>query len=186
MEMILRLKEETRELHEQIEEKNLAKQIMSHNIDLETYKLLLFQNFIAYYYTETQIEKFLPNYKGRKHLQLRKDLEQLQISAELPFKNDIFECHSLAEAFGAAYVVEGSALGGLVIAKNLDKCPALDPVDEHYFFNGNKNNLEDWRNFKIQLEAHTFSESEEKEALEKAKETFQFFDSVFSRRYELI
>lgn len=183
--MISRLKEETRELHEQIEEKNLAKEIMNHCINLETYKLLLYQNFLAYYHTETEIKKFLPHYEDKKHEQLRKDLEQLNVSEEIPVKNDIFKLHSTAEALGAAYVVEGSALGGLVLAKNLEKCPALDSIACHHFFNGKKENLEDWKAFKKELEAYSFSETEEQEAIEKAKATFLFFDSIFSRKYVL-
>ena len=74
MEMIQRLKEATRELHEQVEAQNLAKQIMDHSIDLETYKLLLLQNFTAYQATETAIKQVLPEYSGKKHKQLQKDL----------------------------------------------------------------------------------------------------------------
>lgn len=185
MEMIQRLKEETRELHEQIEDKNLARQIMDHSIDLETYKLLLLQNYIAYLQTETEIQKFLPHYKGSKHLQLQQDLEQLGVPEGTPSKYGIFKCHSLAEALGAAYVVEGSALGGMVLAKNIQKCPGLSSIDRHYFFNGDKRNLEDWKVFKNELESYSFSEREEKEAIEKAKDTFRFFESVFDRTFVL-
>lgn len=180
MELIKKLKEETRVLHEQIEEQNLAKQIMDHSIDVETYKLLLLQNYIAYRETETEIKKFLPAYTGKKHLQLKQDLEQLQVPTEIPLENAIFECHSTAEALGAAYVVEGSALGGLLLAKNIKKCTALANIDRHYFFNGEKANLQDWNSFKEELEGHNFSKAEEQEAIEKAKDTFRFFERVFN------
>lgn len=181
--MIQRLKEETSELHEQIEGVNLAKQIMDHSIDLDTYKLLLLQNFIAYQATETAIKRFLPGYSGNKHKQLQQDLEQLGVSAEIVTKNDIFECHSHAEALGAAYVVEGSALGGMLLSKNLQKCKQLASVDQHHFFNGNKENLKDWNSFKTVLEQHEFSKAEENEALKKAKQTFRFFQTIFDRKY---
>ncbi|MGM1057543.1 MAG: biliverdin-producing heme oxygenase [Bacteroidota bacterium] len=184
--MIQRLREETRKLHEQVEAQNLAKQIMDHSIDLETYKLLLLQNFIAYQATETAIKQFLPGYSGKKHRQLQQDLEQLGVAAEMISKNDIFECHSKAEALGAAYVVEGSALGGMVLAKNLQKCKLLASVDQHHFFNGDKENLKDWNSFKTGLEQYEFSKDEENEALEKAKETFRFFQTSFNRKYVLI
>lgn len=179
--MIQRLKEETRELHERVEEQNLAKQIMDHSINLETYKLLLLQNYIAYRATETAIKDFIPEYSGKKHKQLEQDLEQLEISAEIPPKNDIFECRSKAEALGAAYVVEGSALGGMLLARNLRKCGNLSTIEQHHFFNGNKENLKDWNDFKVQLEQYSFSEAGELEAIDKAKETFRFFESIFNR-----
>lgn len=184
MKMIERLKAETRELHEQIEDKNLARKIMDHSIDLNTYKILLLQNYIAYRETETEIQKFLPGYEGKKHRQLRQDLAQLGVSENIPAKNGIFECHSKAEALGAAYVVEGSALGGMVLAKNLQKCTALAEVPRHFFFNGDKNNMQDWKAFKEELENCHFTPSEEELAIEKAKDTFRFFEHIFDTHFE--
>lgn len=183
--MIKKLKEETRELHEQIEDKNLAKQIMDHSIDLETYKLLLLQNYLAYRETENEIKKFLPAYGAKKHLQLKKDLEQLNVPTEVDVNSSRFVCHSTAEALGAAYVVEGSALGGLVLAKNLGKCLKLSGVEQHYFFGGDKENLNDWKSFKEELERYDFSEAEEAEAIEKAKDTFRFFETVFDKDLQI-
>lgn len=180
--MIKRLKEETRQLHEKVEEQNLAKQIMDHSIDLETYKLLLLQNYIAYESTETAIAQFLPDYRGTKHEQLKKDLTSLRVSAEKTSTNNLFECHSKAEALGAAYVVEGSALGGMLLARHLKQCKQLESVDDHHFFNGDKENLKEWNKFKEQLEQYHFSEVEEQQAIEKAKDTFRYFQEVFNRQ----
>lgn len=183
--MIQRLRVETRELHEEVEAQNLAKQIMDHSIDLDTYKLLLLQNFIAYRATENAISPFLPGYSGKKHGLLLQDLEQLGMSSEIPLEKDIFECHSKAEALGAAYVVEGSALGGMLLAKNLQKCSQLNLVEQHHFFSGDKENLKDWGSFKTVLEQHQFSKVEEDETLEKAKQTFRFFQAIFNKDYVL-
>jgi heme oxygenase (biliverdin-IX-beta and delta-forming) len=186
MEMIQRLKEETRELHEQVEAQNLARQIMDHSIDLETYKQLLIQNFIAYRATENAIKEYLPDYSGKKHQQLKNDLQHLGVSAEKLPKNDIFECHSQAEALGAAYVVEGSALGGMLLARNLKKCSGLESIEQHHFFSGDKDNLKDWNAFKAQLEQYNFSENEAEKAIEKAKDTFRFFQAIFRREFVLV
>lgn len=183
--MIKRLKEETRLLHEQIESKNLARHIMDHSMNLETYKLLLLQNYLAYRETETEIKKFLPNYAAKKHAQLEQDLKQLGVPTQIPLEKTAFECHSRAEALGAAYVVEGSALGGLLLAKNIPKCPDLANIERHHFFNGEKDNLKDWKSFKEELESYDFSDTEESEALEKAKDTFRFFEKIFDRELQI-
>lgn len=183
--MIQRLKEETRELHEQVEEQNLAKQIMDHSIDPETYKLLLLQNFIAYRATENAIIKFIDGYSGKKHKQLKQDLEQLEVPTDRTFEDAHFECRSKAEALGTAYVVEGSALGGMLLARNLKKCRLLSSVEKHHFFNGDKDNLQDWKAFKNELEQYPFSEAEKEAAIEKARDTFRFFQSVFNRELEV-
>lgn len=175
--MTERLKAATRELHEQIEAENPAKYIVDHTIDLETYRLLLLQNYLAYKYTELAIAKILENYKGKKFRQLEKDLENLGVPlVYIPLE---FTCRNKAEALGAAYVVEGSALGGMVLAKHLPKCAALSGIQQHYFFNGDRENLEEWNRFRKTLSAYDFSDEEELEAIEKAKETFEFFGKIF-------
>lgn len=170
-------KEATKDLHQQVEEENLARFIMDHSMDLETYKLLLLQNFIAYQKTENAIALFIKGYQATKHKELQKDLEELQISEVAP--DFTFSCNSTAEAFGAAYVVEGSALGGMVLARNIPKCPGLSSIEKHHFFNGDKVNLKSWQDFKNKLSEQDFSEMEQQEALEKAKDTFRFFREVF-------
>lgn len=175
--MTERLKAATRELHEQIEAENPAKYIVDHTIDMETYRLLLLQNYQAYKHTELAIAKILKNYKGKKFKQLEKDLKNLGVPlVDTPLE---FTCRNKAEALGAAYVVEGSALGGMVLAKHLSKCAALSGIEQHYFFNGDRENLKEWNSFKKALSEYEFSEEEEVEAIEKAKETFEFFGKIF-------
>lgn len=178
--MIERLKAETKELHEQVEQENLAKFIMDHSIERETYVALLIQNYLAYRQTEKEIAKFLPELKLKKHLLLEQDLLNLEVDpAELP-RVEEFECAIRAEALGAAYVVEGSALGGMLLGRHLKSCKKLD-VPGPQFFNGDKANLKDWQHFKEVLLSHHFSEKEEQQAINKARETFKFFGNIFRK-----
>ncbi|WP_240462891.1 biliverdin-producing heme oxygenase [Mesonia aquimarina] len=181
--MILdKLREATKQLHEEIEQDNLAEHIISHKISLADYKLLLLQNYIAYHVTETEIAKQLSSFAPSKAKRLEKDLAQLHISRELvkDFKN-VFSCQTEAEAWGALYVVEGSALGGMLIAKNLSECKNLSEIEVHHFFDGNHKNIAGWKDFCKALKKKDFSEKETKEAIEKAKETFVFFGEVFNK-----
>ncbi|MFD1079707.1 biliverdin-producing heme oxygenase, partial [Longispora fulva] len=135
--MIHRLRQETKELHEQIESKNPAAAILDHSISLEAYRHLLLQNYVAYRTMEKEINRFFPEYTGLKHLQLKKDLERLDISPEMVEYSENFHINSFAEALGAAYVVEGSAMGGMVIARHLKHC-SLEGVGESHFFSGTR------------------------------------------------
>lgn len=176
--MTTRFKAATAELHREVETENLARFIMDHSIERETYELLLLQNYLAYKTTESAIASHIEGYKGNKHLLLAKDIENLQLERpELPLA---FNCNSRAAAFGAAYVVEGSALGGLVLATHISKCPGLDTIGKHYFFNGSKENLANWNRFKEGLGAQDFSEEELDEAIQKAQDTFRFFQRIYS------
>ncbi len=177
---LTKLREATEDLHREIEKDNLAALIVSNEISIEEYKLLLLQNYIAYAITEPSIAKYLDHYKIHKTPRLLLDLEHLGISSTLPVKaRESFRIVNRAEALGAAYVVEGSALGGMVIAKQIKNCPALLEIQDHYFFNGNRKNINSWNAFSKFVKKQEFTPLEEIHAIDKAKETFVFFGNIF-------
>lgn len=178
--MLNKLKEATGELHTEIEKDNLARLIISNEISLEEYKLLLLQNYIAYAITEPAIARYLDHYEIHMTPQLLKDLDQLEVNSMLPAGvREMYRVVNRAEALGAAYVVEGSALGGMMISKELKNCRALDPIETHYFFNGKRENVKSWNAFTKFIKKQEFTQLEEIQAIDKAKETFVFFGEVF-------
>ncbi|CAN5413441.1 hypothetical protein BH23BAC2_BH23BAC2_22000 [soil metagenome] len=179
--MILnKLKEATSQLHTEIEKNNLADLIISNAISLDQYKLLLLQNYTAYAIIETSIAQKLSDYTGNKHSRIKQDLDNLKVNTEVngSWKND-FILKNKAEAYGAAYVVEGSALGGLLISKQIKNCPALEGISHHYFFDGNRDHVKSWNSFCKKLKEEEFTPLEEVQAIDKAKETFVFFGDIF-------
>ncbi len=179
--MLNKLREETEVLHREIEKDNLAGLIISHKIRLDQYKLLLLQNYLAYAVTEQEIAKHFPSYEAVKSPQLQKDLHRLNVSIpSLESFKEKFSIANEAEAYGAAYVVEGSALGGMLISKELSHCPSLAGIESHSFFNGNRQNINGWKTFCKKLKKKEFSPAEEELALRKARQTFEFFSEIFT------
>ena len=179
--MISKLREETQQLHKEIEKDNLAGSIMDHSISSHDYKTLLLQNYISYKVVENAIQPHLNDFGKTKSEQLAKDLNALEVDATIVKKyENAITCTNKVEALGAAYVVEGSVLGGMMIAKELKNCQELSHIATHHFFNGDRNNVSGWKNFLKQLNAAEFSEEEKVQASNKAKETFKFFGKVFS------
>lgn len=171
------LRDATAEQHRALEKENLANKIMDHTISLEEYKRLLFQNFAAYEVSENEVKKFLPQQESNKSLKLKRDLESLGVSSfDSPLE---FTCRNEAEAIGAAYVLEGSAMGGMIIGKELSSCQSLANLPEQQFFNGNRSNIKDWNNYLKFLRSREFTKEEIKFAAEKAKETFDLFEKAF-------
>ncbi len=176
-----KLREATSQLHQDIEKDNLAGRIMAHDISLEEYKLLLLQNYVAYKVTEKALKKNLKNYRGEKAERLEEDLKNLKLDTSIATAyNEKFTILNRAEALGAAYVVEGSSLGGMIIAKEIKNCPALSQISSHSFFNGDRNNVKSWNVFSKSLKKENFTQEEELQAINKAKETFLFFGEVFN------
>ncbi|MDT0644682.1 biliverdin-producing heme oxygenase [Zunongwangia sp. F363] len=178
--MLTELRKATAVLHEQLEKENNAKLILNHTITPEQYKELLYQNYIAYYCTEKEISRQLQDYRESKYLALEKDLKALNIPAKVPASiAQKFSCNSEIEALGAAYVVEGSAMGGKIISKNLTECSKLSHIKNHYFFSGKREDIKSWRAFTKKLESRSFSDEEIRTAQSKARETFRFFSIAF-------
>lgn len=179
--MINKLREATKVLHEQIEQENSAKHIMDHSISLEEYKLLLLQNFLAYRIAERQINKYFSSENSSKHKLLEKDLEALGVNAPEFFEvENSFVCESLVQALGAAYVIEGSSLGGMMISKEMKNCPKLENIPQQQFFNGDRSSMKGWNDFLKKLRQTNFSEMEKNEAADKAVETFKLFEKAFA------
>lgn len=179
--MISKLREETTQLHKEIEKDNLAGLIMNHSITLDQYKTLLLQNYISYKVAEKSIQAFLKDFDTSKSDQLLKDLHSLNVDPlVLKEFEDSISCNNRVEALGAAYVLEGSVLGGMMIAKELKECKELAEIKTHYFFNGDRSNVSGWKKFLKLVNSEEFSEAEKMQAANKAKDTFKFFGNVFS------
>lgn len=177
MEMLNSLREGTKTLHNDIEKDNVASKIMNHSISLEEYKLLLFQNYRAYKTAETEIQKFLPDYGTDKTDRLKADLKNFEVTDSDCVLD--FKCISEAEAIGAAYVIEGSAMGGMIIGKEVKNCKSLDSLPNQQFFNGERSSMTGWNKYLKYLRSREFNEQEILTATEKAKDTFLLFKKAF-------
>lgn len=177
------LKNETKQIHEDIEGKNLARFIIDHTITIAQYKDLILHNFKSY----QKLECFIWDHKDfltpalqqfcttEKSDTLLKDIKELnlkvpEISRTVPITPDTMSL------VGILYVMEGSMLGSLMIANHIDKCPNLDAITTFHFFSNNAiPSISRWKNFKEVLDTGYFTETDIKNAVEAAKVTFRLF-----------
>lgn len=176
--MINSLREGTKQLHSDIEKDNIANKIMDHSISLEEYKLLLFQNYVAYKTADSEIRKFIPDHNSDKTNRLKEDLHNLGVNNL--HKELEFECRNKAEAVGAAYVIEGSAMGGMLIGKEMNHCTALKSIPDQAFFNGKRSGMVGWNQYLKFIRSQDFTQEEINTATKKAQETFLLFRKAFS------
>lgn len=121
---------------------------------------------------------------------LRADLEALgadsrptpsaRISGTNFLESDVPAIHSFAEAMGAAYVVEGSALGGAVLARAVAKALGDDCPRRYLALRGESTGTR-WREFVHTLErwgAHAPAPARIM-ACESARATFAAYSSAF-------
>lgn len=105
---------------------------------------------------------------------LLRDLQSLGSATEtLPICHHLPRISNKAQAFGALYVLEGSMLGGRVIAKMLAAGSSVNLMDDHlHFFNGyGEETGSRWKYFKEVLNG----QPHEEELIHAACETFTLF-----------
>jgi heme oxygenase (biliverdin-IX-beta and delta-forming) len=81
---------------------------------------------------------------------------------------------------GVSYVIEGSMMGGLVMAKPVRKTLELDPTSMSFFLPSEpKEIVKKFESFAEALDSFAKCDCDEKEAMEAATETFRLIESWF-------
>lgn len=169
------LKENTKKEHDDTEAKLQSQKIFDKSYTLEDYKKLLLHNYHLISRYEPQIQEQLKNYPGlkldlrRKIDALKVDLNNLNIKTEN--ENPTQNLENEAEAFGALYVMEGSTLGGNVIAKQLKKNPEFENVEFNYFGVYGENTGPYWQEFKSIID-EKISEDQYEDCVKGAKKAY--------------
>ena len=128
----------------------------------ESYGRFLDASFVASAALEASVQRRLgPNYPVQRAAKLRADLEDLGVA--VPAMPAAFEVESEAEAFGCAYVLEGSALGGLVLATAVRRLLG-DDVPTRYLVLRGPETAQRWRWFLDELNAFGTRATDEEHA----------------------
>jgi len=177
------LKKNTADYHDAAEKLFNSEKIFNKTFTLEDYKKIIHTNYLMLLHSEDQIfsnlsDKYAEKLQldARKKLSLiEKDLKSLSlenqnVSHNLEFSNE-------HEALGAMYVIEGSTLGGNVIAKQLSKTEGFDEVTFNFFGCYQENTGSMWKNFKEVLDTEV-TEENYNEVLSGAKKLYTFLLNV--------
>lgn len=179
-----RLRHETRALHEQTEELLYSDSLRDSVLTPEQYRHLLQVHGLFHQNLEAAIDRnpvFFQAYNPdsrRKTPWLEADLAELNVPlpAALP---DPFAGWSPVELLGAAYVSEGSMLGGKVVFHHLQKSPELKPLlQSARFYRGyGSEALEKWKALGAILAEQP--ESDHDTIVEAAANTFRAYHAIF-------
>ncbi|RYF56463.1 MAG: heme oxygenase, partial [Cytophagaceae bacterium] len=130
--LLERLREETRPLHEQTEQLLYTESLRTGTLSVDEYAHLLLIHGAFHQALEREIDSqaiFFKSYTPdtrRKTPWLQADLAHL--GQTIPSLPNLFAHWSPAELLGAAYVGEGSMLGGKTVWHYLQQSPALQPL----------------------------------------------------------
>lgn len=178
MSLALRLRRETATAHARIEsEIDLPRRIGSDG----SYRRLL-ERFLGFHAEwESQARELLaaePIFDGRwKTADLEADLRTLGMSdvaiADLPRCAPLMRMNQPADAWGAAYVVEGSTLGGAIIAKQVRRRLGFTAKQGCAYFSGyGRDSAARWSAFRERLDALATPETDDR-VIASALATFE-------------
>ena len=174
-----RLKSETRHLHDLTEAKFNSSKIFEGSFGIEDYRKLLVYNYFLLKNFEDAVFAQIPAViaekldleKRRKLPLILHDFEALGMAVpNLPIS---IEVENEAEAWGIFYVMEGSTLGGNMIAKQLSKSELFKDFPFHYFRCYGSQTGSYWKNFKESLDEQ-IAENEEEKCIAGANKAYQF------------
>lgn len=174
------LKKETAQYHDEIEQKLASNKLFEGTFNQDDYYKMLIVNHQFIQALEPEIKALLKiedlellNKINLNKLQLlEKDLVELNLKINEPIKVEVLK--NRAEALGALYVIEGSMLGGMVIAKQLKKYPELEQAGFNYFGHYGQDIGPIWKSFVAYLNENIISEEDQNDTLNGAIKAYQF------------
>ena len=157
MSLRTRLKTLTRPLHDKLESLEISKKLLSHQIDKADYIAYLIAMKAIHEQVESQFSTYFSS-NTLQHLMTRQRLALIttDLSALGYSHYDLSEQQaeawlipwSLESLLGALYVLEGSTLGGQMIAKKTNHIVGNDGLVATRYFRGyGENNLAQWQLF---------------------------------------
>jgi heme oxygenase (biliverdin-IX-beta and delta-forming) len=188
--IIQKLKKETSYLHNKLESNRLLNKLTKSDISKEEYSKIILK--FSSFFTPLEIKIFsfieifdiIPDIKQRrKSSLLSNDIQALKnglSNLEDVQKPKLPEIISWEHAVGCFYVMEGSALGGRVIYKNINKNLNLSNVNGASFFYGyGEDTGLMWKKF-VDYYSHLDVDSKgEGKMIKAAQETFEYLDYWF-------
>ncbi len=180
-----RLRQETAESHQKLEDNPLSKAIFNPSVSVKDYQSYLAALFGVTIACEDQVFPAISHvindlnerYKSRLIIGdlLATGLSEDWIDA-LPVHR--FEFSSVAEALGIMYVLEGSTLGGKILYRHIHEALGLSPENGASYFWGygaQTGNL--WKSFISSLTQYVEEHEERDEVIASAKNTFTIIDN---------
>lgn len=180
-----RLRQETAESHQKLEDNQLSRAILLPSVsiaDYQTYLATLFgvtiaceeQVFPAIAHEITDLQQ---RYKSQLIIDdlLATGFSEEKIDALSVYR---FEFASTAEALGIMYVLEGSTLGGRILYKHIHETLGFTPENGASYFWGygaQTGNL--WKTFISSLTQYVDTQGTSEEVIDSAKKTFTIIDN---------
>jgi heme oxygenase len=181
------LRTETSEAHESLEAHPVSKAIAADHITADSYirYLQIMERVVQGMESalEPRLEAHVADIRDRSKTDwIAADLVALNAGANpFPAFAELEERPETGRAFGAYYVLEGSALGGRVILKQLPQELRESGNRTRYFEGYGKQTGPMWQRFLGDFSTYVLTSKEEGQAIEGARDAFSAIQHYFNR-----
>jgi len=174
-----RLKSETLSAHQETEKALMSK---LRNINSKRDYIALLKLFYGFYApTDNLVRRYItPEIlsdidRRRPSDRIEDDLRALHDTGLTPTSYFVPRITSLPQAFGAKYVIEGSTLGGQIIARMIANNPNIDGATNitNFFSGYGSESMQMWRTFQQKMEQIFQTTADQNAVIASADETFQ-------------
>lgn len=182
-----KLRSQTQDAHKALEATPLSIKLMSPDITRESYMQYLqrMQPVIAFYEQQVYpaLTNIVPDIAKRNKLHwMNQDMQILNADKPATFSFQPVIKNSAAYALGSMYVIEGSTLGGKMIAKHVEKILGFNSETGASFFGGyGAETGVLWKSFLQTMCDYTVANNAEDELIEGAVDTFKAIQKHFEK-----
>jgi heme oxygenase (biliverdin-IX-beta and delta-forming) len=189
-----RVKEATRPTHEKLDSDPLALRLMTAQASREDYiqflsRTLGFMEPIEQLLSSDAVARLATKtwkYGAKRSSLIEADLAAQGLSARqigtIPRMSPLPQIRTLGHFMGVSYVIEGSMMGGLVMAKPVAKHLGLDRSQMTFFLPIDpKSIVNQFEQFVKAFDDFANCECDEREAMESAHETFELIHAWFNQ-----
>jgi len=187
-EVLRELKLATQALHDLTERYAYASEIRSGILKVEQYHQLLLANLTIHRHLEANITKstifpFFSDFFLARSQWLEQDLAFFEKQATLDYSFSQLPLQYPAQMIGLLYVVEGSMLGGKMIAKQLKRQTEFEEYQPFHFFEGKKEETKNrWKRFALIADQHIQTSEDQNVTNIAAIQTFKIFLETYKKR----
>lgn len=176
--LLAQLRAATGDLHQELD-RYLG--LADEGVSRERYVAFLRGSLAALNVLEPQLRAFGVGEGPSRSELLREDLRSLASPAVIEAPLDVLDIESEAAAYGARYVIEGSALGGAVLARSFDSALRLNGESLRYLTLHGRELGAHWREFCAELEQFgtTATPNMRAEACACARAVFKLYGAAF-------
>lgn len=175
MELIDRIRKESRAIHDRLEGASGVNKIMDGSVTDQQVEEILIKNYLAFAKAEQQISQFHEIERPMSQ-RIFADLDQEQIDVEL---DNSYQLNSKHEALGARYVLNGSMLGAAIIGKNLRSCQGISQKDWQFYRKPNAEERKAWPKLLQEINQEGYSQEQQDQVLQGVMKTFKLFEQIY-------